>query len=115
VSDDDVESHQLPYHQLDLPFVLVQDSIVGFESEALELIAQSVFWTSSTFLSQSVLCRTLLQVFLRRGRQHVRVGTLEAGSTRERQQVLVRGSRYSWEATGTRGRQQVLVGGSRYS
>src|SRR5438876_625360 len=29
-------------------------------------------------------------------------------------QVVVGGSRYSWEAAGTRGRQQVLVGGSRY-
>jgi hypothetical protein len=35
VFDDDVESYQLPCHQLDLPLVLVQDSIASFESEGL--------------------------------------------------------------------------------
>jgi hypothetical protein len=29
------------------------------------------------------------------------------------QQVVLGGSRYSWEAAGSRGRQQVVVGGSR--
>ena len=42
VSEDDVESYQLPSHQLDLPLVLVQDSITGFELVDLEPIPQSV-------------------------------------------------------------------------
>jgi hypothetical protein len=42
VFDDDAESYQLPSHQLDLPLVLVQDSITGFESTDLEPIPQSV-------------------------------------------------------------------------
>jgi hypothetical protein len=42
VSDDDVESYQLPSHQLDLPLVLVQDSITGFELVDLEPIPQSI-------------------------------------------------------------------------
>ena len=31
VSDDALESYQFPSHQLELPFVLVQDSIAGLE------------------------------------------------------------------------------------
>jgi hypothetical protein len=42
VSDDDVESYQLPSHQLELPVVLAQDSIAGFESVDLEPIPESV-------------------------------------------------------------------------
>jgi hypothetical protein len=38
VFDDDVESYRLQSHQLDVPLVLVQDSIAGSESVDLELI-----------------------------------------------------------------------------
>jgi hypothetical protein len=43
VSDDDVESYQLPSHQLEVPVALVQDSIASFESVDLEPIPESVF------------------------------------------------------------------------
>jgi len=42
VSDDNVESYQLPSHQLELPVVLVQDSIASIESVDLEPIPESV-------------------------------------------------------------------------
>jgi hypothetical protein len=42
VSDDDVESYQLPSHQLELPIVLAQDSIASIESVDLEPIPESV-------------------------------------------------------------------------
>ena len=42
VSDDDVESYQLPSHQVELPVVLVQDSIASIESVDLEPIPESV-------------------------------------------------------------------------
>jgi hypothetical protein len=42
VSDDDLESYQLPSHQLELPVVFVQDSIAGVESVDLEPIPHSV-------------------------------------------------------------------------
>jgi hypothetical protein len=35
VSDDDVESYQMPSHQVELPVVLVQDSIASIESVGL--------------------------------------------------------------------------------
>jgi hypothetical protein len=40
VPNDDVECYQLTSHQLDLPLVLLQDSITGFESVGLEPILQ---------------------------------------------------------------------------
>jgi hypothetical protein len=42
VSDDDVESYQLPSHQVELPVALVQDSIAAFESVHLEPLPESV-------------------------------------------------------------------------
>ena len=42
VSDDDVESYQLPSHQFEVPVVLVQDSIVSVVSVDLEPIPGSV-------------------------------------------------------------------------
>jgi hypothetical protein len=42
VSDDSVESYQLPSHQLELPVVLAQDSIASIESVDLEPIPESV-------------------------------------------------------------------------
>jgi hypothetical protein len=42
VSHDDVESYQLPSHQLEVPVVLVQDSIAGLEPVDLEPIPESV-------------------------------------------------------------------------
>jgi hypothetical protein len=42
MSDDDVESNQVPSHQLEVPVVLVQDSITGLESVDLEPIPESV-------------------------------------------------------------------------
>ena len=39
--DGESGSHQLPSHQLELPVVLMQDSIAGFESVDLEPIPQS--------------------------------------------------------------------------
>jgi len=42
VSDDDVESYQLPSHQLKLSVVLAQDSIASIESVDLEPIPESV-------------------------------------------------------------------------
>ena len=42
VSDDDVESYQLPSHQFEVPVVLVQDSIAGLASVDLEPIPESV-------------------------------------------------------------------------
>ena len=42
VSDDNVESHQLPSHQLELHVVLAQDSIASIESVDLEPIPESV-------------------------------------------------------------------------
>ena len=42
VSDDNVESYQLPSHQLELPVVLAQDSIASIESVDLEPIPESV-------------------------------------------------------------------------
>jgi len=40
--DGDSGSYQLPPHQLELPVVLMQDSIAGFESVDLEPIPQSI-------------------------------------------------------------------------
>jgi hypothetical protein len=40
--DDDSESYQSLSHQLELPVVLMQDSIAGFESVDLEPIPQSI-------------------------------------------------------------------------
>ena len=40
--DGDSGSYQLPSHQLELPVVLMQDSIAGFESVDLEPIPQSI-------------------------------------------------------------------------
>jgi hypothetical protein len=42
VSDDDVESYQLPSHQFEVPVVLVQDSIASVVSVDLEPIPESV-------------------------------------------------------------------------
>jgi hypothetical protein len=42
VSDDNVESYQLPSHQLELPVVLAQDSIASIESVDLEPFPESV-------------------------------------------------------------------------
>ena len=42
VSDDNVESYQLPSHQLELPVVLAQDSIANIESVDREPIPESV-------------------------------------------------------------------------
>jgi hypothetical protein len=42
VSDDNVESYQLPSRQLELPVVLAQDSIASIESVDLEPIPESV-------------------------------------------------------------------------
>jgi hypothetical protein len=42
VSDDDVESYQLPSHQFEVPVVLVQDSIVSVVPVDLEPIPESV-------------------------------------------------------------------------
>jgi hypothetical protein len=42
VSDDDVESYQLQSHQLEVPVVLMQDSIAGLEPVDLEPIPESV-------------------------------------------------------------------------
>jgi len=42
VSDNNVESYQLPSHQLELPVVLAQDSIASIESVDLEPIPESV-------------------------------------------------------------------------
>jgi hypothetical protein len=42
VSDDDVESYQLPSHQLEVPVVLVQDSIASIVSVDLEPIPESI-------------------------------------------------------------------------
>jgi hypothetical protein len=42
VSDDDVESYELPSHQLEVPVVLVQDSIASIVSVDLEPIPESV-------------------------------------------------------------------------
>jgi len=39
---DDSGSYQFPSHQLELPIVLMQDSIAGFESVDLEPIPQSI-------------------------------------------------------------------------
>jgi hypothetical protein len=41
-SDDDSGSYQFPSHQLELPVVLAQDSIVSIESVDLEPIPESV-------------------------------------------------------------------------
>ena len=40
--DGDSGSYQLPSHQLELPVVLMQDSIASFESVDLEPIPQSI-------------------------------------------------------------------------
>jgi len=40
--DDDSGSYQFPSHQLELPIVLMQDSIAGFESVDLEPIPQGI-------------------------------------------------------------------------
>jgi hypothetical protein len=42
VSDDDVESYQLPSHQFEVPVVLVQDSIASVLPVDLEPIPESV-------------------------------------------------------------------------
>ena len=42
VSDDGIESCQLPSHQLDVPFILVQDSIAGLEPLDLEPIPKNI-------------------------------------------------------------------------
>jgi hypothetical protein len=42
VFDDNVESYQLPSHQLELPVVLAQDSIASIESVDLEPIPESI-------------------------------------------------------------------------
>jgi len=42
VSDDDVESYQLPSHQFEVPVVLVQDSIASVVPVDLEPILESV-------------------------------------------------------------------------
>jgi hypothetical protein len=42
VFEDDVESYQLPSHQLEVPVVLVQDSIANIVSLDLEPIPESV-------------------------------------------------------------------------
>jgi len=42
VSDDDVESYQLPSHQFKVPVLLVQDSIASVVSVDLEPIPESV-------------------------------------------------------------------------
>ena len=40
--DDDVESYQFPSRQVELPVVLVQDSMASFKSVDLEPIPESV-------------------------------------------------------------------------
>jgi hypothetical protein len=40
--DDDLGGYQFPSHQLELPIVLMQGSIAGFESVDLEPIPQSI-------------------------------------------------------------------------
>ena len=42
ISDDDVESYQLPSHQFKVPVVLVQDSIVSVVLVDLEPIPESI-------------------------------------------------------------------------
>ena len=42
MSDDNVESYQLPSRQLELPVVLAQDSIASIESVDLESIPETV-------------------------------------------------------------------------
>ena len=42
MSDDDVESYQLQSHQLEVPVVLMQDSIASVVSVDLEPIPESV-------------------------------------------------------------------------
>jgi hypothetical protein len=42
VSDDDVESYQPLSYQLEMPIVLMQDSIAGLESVDLEPIPESI-------------------------------------------------------------------------
>jgi hypothetical protein len=42
LEDDDSGSYQFPSHQLELPVVLMQDSLAGFESVDLEPIPQSI-------------------------------------------------------------------------
>jgi hypothetical protein len=42
VSDDNVESYQLPSHQLELPVILAQDSIASIESVDLIPIPESI-------------------------------------------------------------------------
>ena len=43
LSDEDVESYQLSFHQLEEPVVLVQDSIASIVSVGLEPIPENVF------------------------------------------------------------------------
>ena len=56
MSDHDVKSCQLPSH-IELPVVLVQDFVAGFESVDLEPIPESVL-KPPRLLVQSVLCKT---------------------------------------------------------
>jgi hypothetical protein len=42
VSDDAIESYQLPSHQFEVPVVLIQDSIANLESVNLEPIPESI-------------------------------------------------------------------------
>jgi hypothetical protein len=42
VSDEDMESYQLPSHQVEVPVMLVQDSIASIVSVDLEPILESV-------------------------------------------------------------------------
>ena len=44
-----MESYQLPSRQVELPVVLVQDSMASFKSVDLEPIPESVLWASQTF------------------------------------------------------------------
>ena len=42
MSDDDVESYQLPFHQLEVSVALVQDSMASIVSADLEPIPESI-------------------------------------------------------------------------
>lgn len=55
VPNDDWKSCQLPSHEVELPVVLVQDSIAGSESVDLEPTRLSLLQTSPTFATERCL------------------------------------------------------------
>lgn len=59
VSEDDLESYQLSSHQLELPVVLVQDSMADLESGDLEPIPRSFLSSSPTFGTERPLQQLL--------------------------------------------------------